>query len=63
MNSILYMFNLRHLFQGNSLKLGEKCELAAKIWTSSGNIMNKNNRALELSGTLIFKIQAEEAKP
>lgn len=63
MNSILYMFNLRHLFQRNSLKLGEKSELAAKIWTSSGNIMNKNRRALELSGTLIFQIQAEEAKP
>ena len=40
MNSILHMFNMRHLIQGNSLNLGEKGELEARIWTSSGNIMN-----------------------
>lgn len=43
MNSILHMFNMRHLIQGNSLNLGEKGELEARIWTSSGNIMNKDS--------------------
>lgn len=44
MNSVLYIFNRRHLWniQGNSLKLGEKCELEVKIGMSSGNIMIEN---------------------
>lgn len=61
MNSILHMFNLRHLIQGNRLKLGEKGELEVRLWTSSGNIMNKDSQVTELSRTLIFKIQVEEA--
>lgn len=61
MNSILHMLNLRHLIQGNSLKLGEKGELEVRIWTSSGNIMNKDSQVTELSRTLIFKIQVKEA--
>ena len=61
MNSILHMFNLRHLIQGNRLKLGEKGKLEVRLWTSSGNIMNKDSQVTELSRTLIFKIQVEEA--
>lgn len=61
MNSILHMFNMRHLIQGNSLNLGEKGELEARIWTSLGNIMNKDSQMTELSRTLIFQIQVEEA--
>ena len=61
MNSILHMFTLRHLIQGNRLKLGEKGKLEVRLWTSSGNIMNKDSQVTELSRTLIFKIQVEEA--
>ena len=61
MNSILHMFNLRHLIQGNRLKLGEKGEPEVRLWTSSGNILNKDSQVTELSRTLIFKIQVEEA--
>ena len=61
MNSILHMFNLRHLIQGNRLKLGEKGEPEVRLWTSSGNILNKDSQVTELARTLIFKIQVEEA--